>query len=104
MHTGPTSMLHDKNKQCQLMGRRCGWSQGKIVFVAPTKPLLTQQVEACYWKMGMSRVSSHTLLIYCIIVALCLLIMLNAARLRLPKPDRCHPCLITFGSKHRRPV
>ncbi len=31
-------------------------SQGKIVFVAPTKPLLTQQVEACYWKMGISRV------------------------------------------------
>ena len=30
--------------------------QGKIVFVAPTKPLLTQQVEACYWKMGVSRV------------------------------------------------
>ena len=30
--------------------------QGKIVFVAPTKPLLSQQVEACYWKMGVSRV------------------------------------------------
>ena len=33
--------------------------QGKIVFVAPTKPLLTQQVEACYWKMGISRVMSN---------------------------------------------
>lgn len=31
-------------------------AQGKIVFVAPTKPLLSQQVEACYWKMGVSRV------------------------------------------------
>ena len=31
--------------------------QGKIVFVAPTKPLLTQQVEACYRQMGVPRVS-----------------------------------------------
>ena len=31
-------------------------AQGKIVFVAPTKPLLSQQVEACYQKMGMSSV------------------------------------------------
>ena len=36
-------------------------TQGKIVFVAPTKPLLTQQVEACYWKMGVSRVRRQDL-------------------------------------------
>lgn len=30
--------------------------QGKIVFVAPTKPLLNQQVKACYEKMSVSQV------------------------------------------------
>ena len=30
--------------------------QGKIVFCAPTKPLLNQQVTACYNKMSVSKV------------------------------------------------
>lgn len=32
--------------------------QGKIVFCAPTKPLLNQQVTACYNKMSVSKVQS----------------------------------------------
>ncbi len=30
--------------------------QGKIVFTAPTKPLVNQQIDACYQKMGISKV------------------------------------------------
>ena len=38
--------------------------QGKIVFCAPTKPLLNQQVTACYNKMSVSKVQSgHTALL-----------------------------------------
>jgi ERCC4-related helicase len=38
--------------------------QGKIVFCAPTKPLLNQQVTACYNKMSVSKVqSSHNALL-----------------------------------------
>ena len=29
--------------------------QGKVVFVAPTKPLVEQQVHACYNFMGLSQ-------------------------------------------------
>lgn len=29
--------------------------QGKVVFVAPTRPLVAQQVEACYRFMGLTR-------------------------------------------------
>ncbi len=32
--------------------------QGKVVFVAPTKPLVNQQIEACYEFMGVSKVVS----------------------------------------------
>lgn len=31
------------------------WPQGKVVFVAPTKPLVAQQVDACHSFMGMSK-------------------------------------------------
>ncbi len=31
--------------------------QGKVVFVAPTKPLVNQQIEACYEFMGVSKVT-----------------------------------------------
>ena len=30
--------------------------QGKVVFIAPTKPLVNQQIEACYEFMGVSKV------------------------------------------------
>ena len=30
--------------------------QGKVVFVAPTKPLVNQQIQACYEFMGVSKV------------------------------------------------
>jgi len=33
--------------------------QGKIVFCAPTKPLLNQQVTACYEKMSISKVRAR---------------------------------------------
>ena len=36
--------------------------QGKIVFCAPTKPLLNQQVKACYEKMSVSKVQPDNLL------------------------------------------
>ena len=32
--------------------------QGKVVFVAPTKPLVNQQIQACYEFMGVSKVCS----------------------------------------------
>ena len=38
----------------------CGRVQGKVVFVAPTKPLVSQQIQACYEFMGVSKV--HALL------------------------------------------
>lgn len=31
--------------------------QGKVVFIAPTKPLVNQQIEACYEFMGVSKVT-----------------------------------------------
>ena len=34
------------------------YPQGKVVFLAPTKPLVAQQIEACYGVMGISQ--SHT--------------------------------------------
>lgn len=30
--------------------------QGKVVFVAPTRPLVTQQIEACRRSVGMPQV------------------------------------------------
>lgn len=36
----------------------CGWAvQGKVVFLAPTKPLVHQQMDACQQFMGSSKVS-----------------------------------------------
>ena len=32
--------------------------QGKVVFVAPTKPLVNQQIQACYEFMGVSKVGA----------------------------------------------
>ena len=34
--------------------------QGKVVFVAPTKPLVNQQIDACYEFMGVSKVLTHS--------------------------------------------
>lgn len=31
--------------------------QGKVVFVAPTKPLVAQQIHACYRFMGIPKVT-----------------------------------------------
>ena len=31
--------------------------QGKVVFVAPTKPLVAQQIQACYRFMGVPKVT-----------------------------------------------
>ena len=37
--------------------------QGKVVFVAPTKPLVNQQIQACYQFMGVSKASWHNVFI-----------------------------------------
>ena len=34
--------------------------QGKIVFMAPTKPLVAQQIQACYKIMGIPQVNEAT--------------------------------------------
>ena len=31
------------------------YPRGKVVFMAPTRPLVTQQIDACYRIMGISR-------------------------------------------------
>jgi len=39
---------------------RCG-AQGKVVFVAPTRPLVAQQIDACYRFMGVPKVPLRSL-------------------------------------------
>jgi len=41
-------------------GGRCA-AQGKVVFVAPTRPLVAQQIDACYRFMGVPKVPPRTL-------------------------------------------
>jgi ERCC4-related helicase len=35
------------------------YPQGKIIFLAPTKPLVAQQIQACYEIMGVLKISSY---------------------------------------------
>ncbi len=37
------------------MAAPCHCTQGKVVFVAPTRPLVNQQIDACYRCMGVSK-------------------------------------------------
>lgn len=39
------------------LGSRHGSPQGKVVFLAPTRPLVQQQVDACHRFMGVAKAS-----------------------------------------------
>ena len=50
--------VHSCCDHVQLLSLVPDYPQGKVVFLAPTKPLVAQQIEACYGVMGISQ--SHT--------------------------------------------
>ncbi len=72
----PRQVLHDPGRlqllpcahasisqmdKCRSGGR---WAaQGKVVFVAPTRPLVAQQIDACYRFMGVPKVPPRTLVL-----------------------------------------
>ena len=56
-------MLAEENwwKSFRLTILKAGtFCQGKIVFMAPTKPLVAQQIQACYKIMGIPQVNEAT--------------------------------------------
>ena len=67
--TSIAGILRFENKLCMLakkfkdprLNTDCWYFlQGKIVFMAPTKPLVAQQIQACYKIMGIPQVFEAT--------------------------------------------